>query len=86
MSGLLAFFKKSMGLAAKPNARSAAKERLSLMLVTQRSSAFLDGLDMEAFQGEVAQVVQKYMKIAAEKKPQIAGKHLTNVNMHIKPL
>jgi septum formation topological specificity factor MinE len=73
MSGFLALVKKSFGMGGGVS-RSVAKERLSLMLVTQRSSSFLDGLDMEAFQAEVAGVVQKYMKIANEKKPVIAGK------------
>ena len=75
MSAIINALKKSFGMGGGVS-RSVAKERLSLMLVTQRSSAFLDGLDMEAFQGEVQQVVQKYMKIAAEKKPQIAGTYI----------
>jgi septum formation topological specificity factor MinE len=73
MSKFLGIIRQSLGF-APPVSRSVAKERLSLMLVTQRSSAFLDGLDMEAFQAEVATVVQKYMKIAADKNPQIAVK------------
>jgi septum formation topological specificity factor MinE len=61
------------GTIAQSQARSIAKDRLSLMLVTQRSSSFLSTVDMNAFQSEVGAVVQKYMKIASDKSPQISG-------------
>lgn len=72
MSKLMNIFKSVFQQQAQSG--SVAKERLSLMLVTQRSSAFLSQIDMEAFQNEVAVVVKKYMKIAANKNPQVAIK------------
>ena len=72
MSKLLNIFKSVFSTTNQSG--SVAKDRLSLMLVTQRSSAFLDQIDMDAFQNEVGAVVKKYMKIAADKTPQIAVK------------
>eukprot|EP01041_Mallomonas_annulata_P007362 gene7362-15032_t len=57
-----------------PTARTIAKERLSIMLVHQRNSQILASIDMEALQKEVAAVVQKYIKVAQDKKPHVTVK------------
>jgi hypothetical protein len=40
------------------SARSVAKERLSVILASQRGSELLEGVDMEALQRDVLKVVQ----------------------------
>lgn len=45
-------------VASKTSARSVAKERLSVILASQRGSELLEGVDMEALQQDVLKVVQ----------------------------
>mmetsp|Transcript_2175 Transcript_2175/g.3231 ORF Transcript_2175/g.3231 Transcript_2175/m.3231 type:complete len:109 (+) Transcript_2175:146-472(+) len=44
--------------------RSVAKERLSVILASQRGSELLEGIDMEALQQDVFKVVQKHVTLA----------------------
>jgi len=50
--------------AGNGKARSVARDRLSVMLVHQRNSDYVENVDMEALQKEVAAVIQKYIKTA----------------------
>ena len=87
MSRFMTLIRQTFGGAPAKSAGSVAKDRLSLMLVTQRSSAFLSSVDMDAFQAEVAEVVKKYMKIANKKSPTISGKRaMTELNLLIASL
>eukprot|EP00585_Thalassiosira_rotula_P012501 CAMPEP_0196132498 /NCGR_PEP_ID=MMETSP0910-20130528/2094_1 /TAXON_ID=49265 /ORGANISM="Thalassiosira rotula, Strain GSO102" /LENGTH=112 /DNA_ID=CAMNT_0041392113 /DNA_START=87 /DNA_END=425 /DNA_ORIENTATION=+ len=53
------------GPAAAANAsRSIAKERLSVILAAQRGTQMLEGVDMEALQRDVMEVVQKHVRAA----------------------
>mmetsp|Transcript_14822 Transcript_14822/g.20928 ORF Transcript_14822/g.20928 Transcript_14822/m.20928 type:complete len:108 (+) Transcript_14822:190-513(+) len=49
---------------ATDKTRSVAKDRLSLILASQRGSELLAGVDMEALQKDVMIVVQKHIEIA----------------------
>ncbi len=53
--------------------RAVAKDRLSVMLVHQRNSDFVQNIDMDALQQEVAAVIKKYIK-CADKPAQLALK------------
>lgn len=70
MASLVAVIKKAMGFAS-PISRQIAKERLSIMLVHQRSSNVLSEIDMQAFQKEIQGVVRKFLKVSPDKAPQI---------------
>lgn len=48
----------SPATAAATSSRSVARERLSVILASQRGSDLLDGVDMEALQKDVMEVVQ----------------------------
>ena len=74
MSSFLNVFKRALGLAS-PVSRQVAKERLSIMLVHQRSTNLLSDIDMKAFQKEIQGVVSKYLKISVDKTPQITGEY-----------
>lgn len=55
------------GSSAAPAAsasRSVAKERLSVILAAQRGTHLLEGVDMEALQRDVMDVVQKHLRAA----------------------
>ena len=73
MSNIFNAIRSSLGMSV-PTARKIAKERLSIMLVHQRNSQILENIDMEALQKEVAAVVQKYIKVAQNRRPQVSGK------------
>ena len=65
MSGFFAMIRNSLGGGAVNKVtRSVARDRLSVMLVHQRNSDFVENIDMDALQKEVAQVIQKYIKCA----------------------
>ncbi len=81
MSGFLSRLKSAFGYNA-PIARQVAKERLSIMLVHQRSTSLLSDIDMEAFQSEVQAVVRKYMKLSHDKIPQISGTIFIYIYLH----
>mmetsp|Transcript_37562 Transcript_37562/g.67655 ORF Transcript_37562/g.67655 Transcript_37562/m.67655 type:complete len:108 (+) Transcript_37562:218-541(+) len=44
--------------------RSVARERLSVILAAQRGTQLLEGVDMEALQRDVMEVVQKHVRAA----------------------
>ncbi|KAL3806614.1 hypothetical protein ACHAXA_004418, partial [Cyclostephanos tholiformis] len=44
--------------------RSVAKERLSVILAAQRGTHLLEGVDMEALQRDVMEVVQRHIRAA----------------------
>mmetsp|Transcript_22812 Transcript_22812/g.49018 ORF Transcript_22812/g.49018 Transcript_22812/m.49018 type:complete len:114 (+) Transcript_22812:46-387(+) len=50
--------------AASAASRSIAKERLSVILAAQRGTQLLEGVDMEALQRDVMEVVQKHIRAA----------------------
>ena len=43
---------------------SVARDRLSVMLVHQRNSDFVENIDMDSLQAEVAAVIKKYIRCA----------------------
>lgn len=64
-------FGNSQGTAVTSSARSVAKERLSVILASQRGSELLDGVDMEALQRDVLKVVQKHISVAKNESMQM---------------
>lgn len=90
MSNFVSAFKKALGLGGSTVARQVAKERLSIMLVHQRSSNLLSEIDMKAFQSEIQGVVMKFLKVAPDRQPQISVKpdgdlHLLEINFALPP-
>ena len=90
MSNFVSAFKKALGLGGSTVARQVAKERLSIMLVHQRSSNLLSEIDMKAFQSEIQGVVMKFLKVAPDRQPQISVKpdgdlHLLEINFTLPP-
>jgi hypothetical protein len=74
MSGFFAMIRNSLGGGAVNKVtRSVARDRLSVMLVHQRNSDFVENIDMDALQKEVAQVIQKYIKCADKVKERVRG-------------
>jgi cell division topological specificity factor MinE len=74
MSGFFAMIRQSLGGGnASKISRAVAKDRLSVMLVHQRNSDFVQNIDMDALQQEVAAVIKKYIK-CADKPAQLALK------------
>lgn len=57
--------------AATAETRSVAKDRLSVILASQRGSELLQGVDMDAFQKDVMEVVKKHIDIAVHKPVQV---------------
>mmetsp|Transcript_4135 Transcript_4135/g.10497 ORF Transcript_4135/g.10497 Transcript_4135/m.10497 type:complete len:108 (+) Transcript_4135:139-462(+) len=53
--------------AAATASRSVARERLSVILAAQRGTHLLEGVDMEALQRDVMEVVQKHVHAAKTK-------------------
>jgi cell division topological specificity factor MinE len=76
MSGFFAMIKQSLNMSASAAGKisgKVARDRLSVMLVHQRNSDFVQNIDMEALQAEVAAVIKKYIK-CAEKPASLALK------------
>ena len=80
MASLVNVIKKAMGFTS-PISRQVAKERLSIMLVHQRSSNMLSEIDMSAFQKEIQDVVRKFLKVSPEKAPIISVRPDGDLNM-----
>lgn len=57
----------------KSSSASKAKERLSLILASQRNSTLLQGVDMQALQQDVLQVLKKYIYIVDTTTPSSTG-------------
>lgn len=53
--------------AATSSTRSVAKERLSVILASQRGSEMLAGVNMEDLQRDVMEVVEKHIQVAKNK-------------------
>lgn len=73
MSFLGKMGKMFAGAAAAPttasSTRSVAKERLSVILASQRGSELLEGVDMDALQRDVMQVVKKHIQSVKNEGP-----------------
>lgn len=52
------------GAKAAGRGGSVARDRLSVMLVHQRNSDFVENIDMDSLQKEVASVIKKYIRCA----------------------
>ena len=90
MNNFVSAVKKALGLGGSAVARQVAKERLSIMLVHQRSNNLLSEIDMKAFQSEIQGVVMRYLKVAPDRQPQISVKpdgdlHLLEINFALPP-
>jgi cell division topological specificity factor MinE len=64
-------FAGQASVAANEQTRSVAKDRLSVILASQRGSELLQGVDMEALQKDVLAVVKKHSIIAKNKPVQV---------------
>jgi cell division topological specificity factor MinE len=60
---------KTASIAAAPASKSIAKERLSVILASQRGSELLDGVDMDALQNDVLDVVKRHIAGVAQHSP-----------------
>lgn len=67
--------------AATKSSRSVARERLSVILASQRGSDLLDGVDMEALQKDVMDVVQKHIRAAKTRTASFNVKSEGEVNL-----
>mmetsp|Transcript_9063 Transcript_9063/g.12551 ORF Transcript_9063/g.12551 Transcript_9063/m.12551 type:complete len:108 (-) Transcript_9063:26-349(-) len=54
-------------VAESTTSRSVARDRLSVILASQRGSELLEGVDMEALQRDVLEVVQKHIQVAKKR-------------------
>ncbi len=54
---------------SNPKSAMAAKERLSVILASQRGSELLDGVDMDALQKDVLDVVKRHIAGVAQNSP-----------------
>mmetsp|Transcript_12269 Transcript_12269/g.17674 ORF Transcript_12269/g.17674 Transcript_12269/m.17674 type:complete len:110 (+) Transcript_12269:77-406(+) len=61
--------------------RSVARERLSVILASQRGSEILDNVDMAKFQNDVMEVVRKHIKLAKNEPVSFQVKQEGNVNL-----
>jgi len=64
-----------------PASRSVAKERLSVILASQRGSELLQGVDMDALQKDVLEVVQRHIKVAQDSPINCQVKNEGNINL-----
>mmetsp|Transcript_39216 Transcript_39216/g.76591 ORF Transcript_39216/g.76591 Transcript_39216/m.76591 type:complete len:106 (+) Transcript_39216:125-442(+) len=53
--------------AAAPSTKSVARERLSVILASQRGSELLKHVDLEAMKAEVLTVVRKHIRLADDR-------------------
>ena len=60
---------KTASIAAAPASKSIAKERLSVILASQRGSELLDGVDMDALQNDVLDVVKRHIAGVTQHSP-----------------
>eukprot|EP00956_Cyclotella_meneghiniana_P000754 scaffold816_cov43-Cyclotella_meneghiniana.AAC.4 len=67
--------------AATSSSRSVARERLSVILASQRGSDLLDGVDMEALQKDVMDVVQKHIRAAQARTASFNVKNEGDINL-----
>lgn len=81
MSRFLNVIRSTFGMKVTSTSASVAKDRLSLMLVHQRNLDLLAGVDMEAMQKEIGEVVAKYVRLASNKPSHFSGvcEHLSAI-------
>ena len=60
--------KSALGV-AKPTAGKVAKDRLSIMIMSQRESNLFTDVEKEALLKEVGEVVRKHVRMATNKNP-----------------
>lgn len=66
---------------APSSARSVAKERLSVILASQRGSELLEGVNMEALQRDVLEVVTRHIQVAKNGPMQMNFNYEGQVNL-----
>jgi len=71
MSKFFAVIRQSLGMGMVAS-RNVAKDRLTVMVMSQRNSAAVASIDMNALQKDVAAVVAKYIKVANNKEASLA--------------
>eukprot|EP00978_Attheya_sp_CCMP212_P047012 scaffold421188_cov47-Attheya_sp.AAC.2 len=57
----------SVAAAAMPKSRNVAKERLSLILASQRGSEVLEKVDIEALQRDVMEVIKRHINVSNDR-------------------
>mmetsp|Transcript_14773 Transcript_14773/g.43144 ORF Transcript_14773/g.43144 Transcript_14773/m.43144 type:complete len:109 (-) Transcript_14773:475-801(-) len=67
--------------AAKKATRAVARERLSVILASQRGSELLAGVDMEALQKDVLAVVERHIQISQNRPVNFNVKNEGEVNL-----
>ena len=82
MSKFFALIRNSLGMASPATAK-VAKERLSIMLVQQRSSELFNGINIDDLQKEVYAVLNKHIKMAENKPAHISSKTFGHMCMII---
>ncbi|KAL7472932.1 hypothetical protein ACHAXS_013312 [Conticribra weissflogii] len=66
---------------ATASSRNVARERLSVILAAQRGSDLLAGVDMEALQRDVMDVVQKHIRAAKARTANFSVKNEGDINL-----
>lgn len=66
---------------AANKSRSVARERLSVILASQRGSELLAGVDMEALQKDVLAVVERHIQVARNRPVNFNVKNEGEVNL-----
>mmetsp|Transcript_6291 Transcript_6291/g.9137 ORF Transcript_6291/g.9137 Transcript_6291/m.9137 type:complete len:108 (+) Transcript_6291:257-580(+) len=69
------------GATSSKASKSIAKERLSVILASQRGSELMDGVDMDALQQDVLEVVQRHIQIARNRPVNCQVKNEGDVNL-----
>lgn len=71
----------SQGSSVVTSSSTVARDRLSVILASQRGSELLAGVDMEALQRDVLEVVQKHIQVAKNKPVQCQVNSEGQVNL-----
>ena len=61
--------------AAKPHAGKVAKDRLSIMIMSQRESNLFTDVEKEALLTEVGEVLKKHVRMATNRNPHFTCEH-----------
>eukprot|EP00551_Chaetoceros_affinis_P001740 CAMPEP_0203652770 /NCGR_PEP_ID=MMETSP0088-20131115/30883_1 /ASSEMBLY_ACC=CAM_ASM_001087 /TAXON_ID=426623 /ORGANISM="Chaetoceros affinis, Strain CCMP159" /LENGTH=128 /DNA_ID=CAMNT_0050512425 /DNA_START=135 /DNA_END=521 /DNA_ORIENTATION=+ len=69
------------GNKSNPSSAIAAKERLSVILASQRGSELLNGVDMDALQKDVLEVVKRHIAVAQNSPVNCQVKNEGEVNL-----
>eukprot|EP00567_Pseudictyota_dubia_P005437 CAMPEP_0197438382 /NCGR_PEP_ID=MMETSP1175-20131217/5400_1 /TAXON_ID=1003142 /ORGANISM="Triceratium dubium, Strain CCMP147" /LENGTH=115 /DNA_ID=CAMNT_0042968101 /DNA_START=221 /DNA_END=568 /DNA_ORIENTATION=+ len=81
ISGAASSAAPAVGAATKNKSRSVARERLSVILASQRGSELLAGVDMEALQKDVLAVVERHIQVAQNRPVNFNVKNEGDVNL-----